>query len=47
MTLERFDYLEGEAKRLRAIQRKHSPISPEWMRLELQIAGCFMLQAEA
>lgn len=45
--LERFDYLQAEAQKLKAAQRKLNPISREWMRLEMQIAGCFMLQAEA
>jgi hypothetical protein len=44
--VERFDYLEAEARKLRAAQRKLSPISREWMALEMQIAGCFMMQAE-
>jgi hypothetical protein len=44
--LERFDYLSAEAKRLRAAQRAYSPISREWLSLEMQIAGCIMLQAE-
>lgn len=47
MSLARFDYLQKEAKRLKAMQRELHPLSPEWMALELQIAGCFMLQAEA
>lgn len=47
MSLERFDHLEREARSLRERQRRLHPASREWLRLELQIAGCFMLQAEA
>lgn len=44
--LERFDYLSAEAARLRVQQRAFKPDSREWLRLEMQIAGCIMLQAE-
>lgn len=46
MGLERFDYLESEAKRLRKRQLGVHPLSDEWLGLEMQIAGCFLLQAE-
>lgn len=45
--LERFDYLQRESERLRKEQRKLHPLSREWLNLEMQIAGCFMMQAEA
>lgn len=43
----KFDHLQREATKLRKAQRKLHPLSQEWMSLEMQIAGCFMLQAEA
>lgn len=45
--LERFDYLQSEADRLRREQHKLSPISREWLSLEMQITGCILMQAEA
>lgn len=45
--LAHWDYLQREAVRLKQEQRKHHPLSSEWLSLELQVAGCFMLQAEA
>lgn len=47
MSLERFDFLQKESEKLRERQRKLHPLSKEWMRLEMEIAGCFLLQSEA
>lgn len=42
----RFQMLEQEAQRLRAEQKRHDPISKEWLALDFQILGCILQQAE-
>lgn len=43
--LEQWDYYQREAVALRQRQLQHHPLSSDWLSLELQIAGCYMLQA--